>query len=131
MGRLIGRARFDLGQTPNGPLKLRVYPGPDCSGSLYQDDGHSFTFQKGDFLRVSYSCKVESTQIAVTSHIEQNRFKPWWNSVNVTLYGATGSPRSVQLGSQPLSGWHYDASSHSVSITLPNAVQDWTLQVLY
>jgi len=118
-------------EQPEGPLQLRVYPGSDCRGSLYQDDGHSFTFQKGDFLRVSYSCKVESTQIAVTSHIEQNRFKPWWNSVNVTLYGATGSPRSVQLGSQPLSGWHYDASSHSVSITLPNAVQDWTLQVLY
>src|SRR5262249_48614184 len=35
------------GEKPNGPLELRVYlPSPDtaasCSGSLYQDDGHTF-----------------------------------------------------------------------------------------
>src|SRR5262249_38132552 len=43
------------GETPDGPLELRVYlPSPDsaanCGGSLYEDDGHSFAYQKGEYL---------------------------------------------------------------------------------
>jgi alpha-glucosidase len=119
------------GEKPDGPLQLRVYPGGDCHGSLYQDDGHTFAFQKGNFLRVSYSCKLEVSQITITSHIEQNRFKPWWDSVNVTVYGGQSSPREVHLGTHSLNGWHYDAASHSVSVTVPNGLRDWTLRVLY
>jgi alpha-glucosidase len=118
-------------EKPDGPLQLRVYPGSDCRGSLYQDDGHTFAFQKGDFLRVSYSCKPEASQITVTSHVEQNRFEPWWDSAKVTIYGAPSSPRELRLGAQSLGGWHYDSQTHSISVTLPNALQDWTLQVSY
>jgi len=47
----------NTGETPNGPLELRVYAGPDCKGSLYQDDGHSLNYEKGEFLRVNYSAR--------------------------------------------------------------------------
>jgi len=38
----------NTGETPDGPLQLHIYPGEDCRGSLYQDDGHSFAYQKGE-----------------------------------------------------------------------------------
>ncbi|HEY1161313.1 MAG TPA: TIM-barrel domain-containing protein, partial [Terracidiphilus sp.] len=49
------------GEKPQGPLTLRVYPpaqpGKDCGGSLYLDDGISYAFQKGGFLRVAFNCR--------------------------------------------------------------------------
>ena len=47
-------------ETPAGPLKLRVYPGEDCRGSLYMDDGHTFAYQKDEVLRIKYSCQVSA-----------------------------------------------------------------------
>src|SRR5947209_11146864 len=41
--------------TPQGNLELRVYPGPDCSGLLYLDDGHSM-YVGSNFMRVAMSC---------------------------------------------------------------------------
>ena len=40
-------------QEPNSePLTLRVYPGADGTMSLYQDDGISFGYLKGQFSRI-------------------------------------------------------------------------------
>jgi alpha-glucosidase/alpha-D-xyloside xylohydrolase len=34
------------------PLTLTVYPGADGSSFLYQDDGETFNFRKGEFTRI-------------------------------------------------------------------------------
>src|SRR5262249_16180488 len=44
------------GEKPNGPLELRVYlpsaqGSASCGGTLYQDDGHTFGYQRGEYLR--------------------------------------------------------------------------------
>ena len=118
-------------EKPKGALQLRVYPGSDCHGSLYQDDGHTFAYQKGEVLQVSYSCKLDGAQFSLSSHIEENKFQPWWNAVDVTVYGIPNAPRDIQLGALHLSGSRYDTATHSVSVNVPNALSDWTLQILY
>ena len=37
----------------DGPLHLWVHPGADGTFSLYEDDGKSFDFRKGEFMRVA------------------------------------------------------------------------------
>jgi hypothetical protein len=37
----------------DAPLDLWVHPGADGAFSLYEDDGTSFDFRKGDFMRVN------------------------------------------------------------------------------
>jgi len=39
----------------DGPLTLSVYPGAEGNCSLYQDDGRSFDFRKGEFMRIEVS----------------------------------------------------------------------------
>lgn len=116
--------------TPSGPLELRVYPGENCRGSLYQDDGHTYGYEKGEFLRVAYACKVSSNGVSVSSRIEQNGHTPWWNTAEVKVYGVSSSPKEVRLGDQTMTGWHYDDDAHAVSFTVPNAVRDWSAQVV-
>jgi alpha-glucosidase len=118
------------GETPSGPLELRVYPGDNCHGALYQDDGHSYDYQKGAFLRVAYSCTVANHTLTVASHIEKNGFKPWWNMTELRIYGIDGSPKEVILRDKTFSSWRYDKAEHFVEMTVPDAVSDWTAQIV-
>jgi alpha-glucosidase len=117
-------------EPPSGPLELRVYPGDNCRGSLYQDDGRSYGYEKGEFLRVIYACTVSKNAIGVSSHIESNGRAPWWNAAEVTVYGLTASPKEILLDDQTLTGWHYDNEAHAVTFSVPDAVRDWSAQVV-
>jgi alpha-glucosidase len=119
------------GEIPNGPLQLRVYPGDDCSGSLYQDDGHTFAYQKGEILRIHYSCAVSSASVTITGKIEMNAYKPWWSSTEVTMYGAAAAPKEVRIGDQVIRDWRFDGSTHTVTLTVPTALSNWSVELLY
>jgi len=116
-------------ETPNGPLQLRVYPGEDCAGSLYQDDGHSFAYQKGEILRVTYSCSVSVGALTISSHIDKNAYRPWWNATALTIYGSAAAPKEVRVDDRVIQGWSFDAQSHTVTLTVPDALKNWTVHL--
>jgi hypothetical protein len=78
---------------------------------------------------VSYSCKVSPASIAVTSSTTNNSFQPWWSSADVTIFGLSTEPKELRLGDHTIQGWHYDASTHSVTLSVPEAGKNWTLQL--
>jgi alpha-glucosidase len=122
------------GEKPSGPLELRVYlPSPgaqgSCSGSLYQDDGHTFGYQRGEYLRVTYGCQSSSGFASVTSTVEQTGYRPWWNSIQVSVFGLNAQPKELRIGDKVLADWHYDGRMHSVTVTLPDALINWKLQI--
>jgi alpha-glucosidase len=121
----------NTGETPDGPLQLRVYPGDDCRGSLYQDDGHTFAYQKGEILRINYSCSASPSSISITSSIEKNAYKPWWNSTTLTIYGAPAAPKEVRIGGRVIQDWHFDSQAHIVTLTVPEAVKDWNVRLTF
>ncbi len=123
-------------EKPNGPLEVRVYlPGgtanSDCRGTLYQDDGHTFAYQKGGFLRVHYACQVSSGTVTLTSSVEKSGYQPWWKSAEVTLVGAATAPKEVRLGDQIIRGWRYDGQARAVTFTVPDAVKNWTVRLRF
>ena len=76
-------------ETPQGPLELRVYPGPDCSGSVYADDGHTFDYKQGHYFRQSFSCEATAQGVTVKLAAPQGDFTPWWTRLRLTVYGGT------------------------------------------
>jgi len=121
----------NTGETPKGPLELRVYPGPDCRGSLYQDDGHSLNYENGEFLRVNYSCQVGAAAIKVVSTIEKDGYKPWWNAAELVVYGIDKAPKSVHVGDTDIHEWRYDSKQHAVVFTVPDARNNWTAELVF
>jgi alpha-glucosidase len=121
----------NTGEKPAGPLELRVYAGENCRGSLYQDDGHSFAYQRGESLRVNYSCQASPSSLTITSAAEKTSFQPWWNSAEITVFGASATPKEVRVGDQVTHEWRYDSGAHSVVFTVSNAVQSWTAQLTF
>ncbi len=121
----------NTGETPDGPLELRVYPGEDCSGSLYEDDGHTFAYQKGEILRIRYSCASSPSALTIASRIEKNAYKPWWNSTALTVYGAVDAPKEVRIGERVTPDWRFDSQTHTVTLTVPDALKNWTVRFAF
>jgi alpha-glucosidase len=81
-------------EIPKGPLTLRVYSGPNCSGDLYQDDGKSFAFRTGAYLRLHFTCQVNPDgTFAVHIDAQQGAFVPWWKEVRIEAFGWTPKRR--------------------------------------
>jgi alpha-glucosidase len=83
---------------PIGPLVLRIYlddargktgdQNEICSGDIYQDDGHTFAFKNGDFLRLHVSCTANqdgSVKVVIGKH--QGSYTPWWSAFRLEVYG--------------------------------------------
>ena len=118
-------------EKPDGPLELRVYPGSDCRGTLYADDGHTLQYEKGEFLRVNYSCQAGASGVSVNSTIPTNSYQPWWDAAQVTVFAAPHLPREVRVDHKVAHEWRYDDKAHTVIVTVPDALREWSVQVLY
>ena len=106
-------------EIPPGPLLLRVYPGRDCKGSLYQDDGKTMEYQRGEFLRMQFACTTEGNSVKVHIGAHLGSYRPWWSKVQVEVYGldSTASYTMVSGKADP-SPVVADPSHHRVSVTI-------------
>ena len=89
-------------QTPQGPLELSVYPGPNCRGQLYLDDGVSFAYQTGAYLRQTIRCTVEADGTTIDFDAREGSYGPWWSRIELLIHGITAAPRRVLLGDTEL-----------------------------
>jgi alpha-glucosidase len=107
--------------TPRGPLMLDIYPGPDCTGELYLDDGHSMDFEKGAYLRQTVRCTVRPDGVAIEFGPREGRFAPWWRQVAVTVHGWLGKA-NVRVGERKVAS-RIDAASRTIVFNLDAAGQ--------
>jgi alpha-glucosidase len=103
-------------ELPQGPLTLRVYPGNNCRGSLYQDDGQSLAYQRGESLRMQFSC--EQTADSIKLHIggHDGSYHPWWKEIKIEVYGWSSSSSRVTANSKAMPS-ALDPEHHMVSAT--------------
>jgi len=106
-------------EAPRGPLELWVYPGPDCHGSLYLDDGSTFDYQKGAFLRLAFACTEQPESIVVRTAPAEGSYAPWFNSLRVVVHGVSGRPKQIRIDGRPAADFRYESSRHAVSVTVP------------
>jgi alpha-glucosidase len=71
-------------EKPTGPLRLEVYPGDDCRGEIYLDDGVSIA---GPSLRQSVTCTVTPKGVVLHFASRVGAYAPWWKSIAVTVHG--------------------------------------------
>ena len=99
-------------ETPNGPLELHVYPGQDCIGQIYWDDGVSI---HGASLRQTVRCMLGKDGIMLHFDKREGRYKPWWKAIAVTIHGWSGPARV-----RGVNRVETDADAHVVRFTIPD-----------
>jgi len=83
-------------ETPRGSLELDVYPGEDCRGQLYLDDGVSET---GQSLKQTIECAATEKGVSLRFGAREGNYRPWWNAIAVTVHGI--HPTNLTIPDQP------------------------------
>jgi alpha-glucosidase len=106
-------------EKPQGPLTLRVFSGDKCAGQLYQDDGVSFAYRQGQFLRMTFTCHVSSQTgelvISVSKH--DGTYPAWWQNVVIEVNGLAKPPASVRVNGLASAATY---AGHQVTIDAPD-----------
>jgi alpha-glucosidase len=106
-------------ETPSGPLTLRVYVSQDCKGTLYQDDGSSYDFKQGKFLRMESNCTVEHDALHVKVGPHQGSYQAWWSQITIEVYGWTASGVHAKFGDRPVNAIR-NSTTQSWQVTVPD-----------
>jgi len=107
-------------EMPQGPLQISVYPGPDCRGSLYQDDGNTLAYVRGEYLRIQFACDSRPDSLRFNFSTAHASYKPWWSTMKVVFFGFTAKPRELFLDGKEVSDLRFD-SSGTVTMIVPAA----------
>jgi alpha-glucosidase len=116
-------------ETPQGPLTLRVYPGKDCRGSLYMDDGKTLAYTRGQFLRVEYSCAMTPNGLTLRIGEHQGTFHPWWNRIHVEVYGWDSAAATVTVNGNNDPPASVDTNRHMLSVELDDQIHGCELDI--
>ena len=85
-------------ETPQGPLSLDVYPGDDCRGTIYADDGHSMAYTQQGYLRQRVRCVETDAGMDLHFDAREGRFQPWWHQVAVRVHHWRGGAQAFLDG---------------------------------
>ncbi len=115
-------------EIPQGPLTLRVYAGDNCSGSLYQDDGRTYAYEKDSYLRMKFTCTITPDGFNVHADPQQGTYPAWWKDIRIEVYGWTPSANTAQLDGAALSS-KAASISKGIAITIPASSKGFDLQL--
>jgi alpha-glucosidase len=107
-------------EVPEGPLELRVYPGALCEGSIYLDDGHSFRYQQGEFLRQEFHCEATGNSVRIQFGAREGTYAPWWKNIEVVVYDWPSKSADVKLPNGAAATTSYDGKAHALHILVPD-----------
>jgi alpha-glucosidase len=115
---------------PNGPLTLRVYApadgsANDCAGDLYTDDGTTFDFHHGAYLRLHLTCTVAADgALTVTIPERDGTFHPWWNQYRIEAVGFTPHTSQASVAGHTIALEH---TPLGYAVTVPDTGQPQTI----
>jgi len=118
-------------EKPQGPLTLRVYPGKDCHGSLYLDDGKTMAYTRGEFLRLAFSCTVTPTGVELQVGERKGSYLPWWKTIHLEVYDWQSPAARVTLKQKPGAlPDSVDPARHVLTLELDDDQQGSNLEIL-
>ncbi|MEK9136007.1 MAG: TIM-barrel domain-containing protein [Bacteroidota bacterium] len=130
-------------QAPIDPLTLTVYP-TELQSSLtyYEDDGHSFEYEKGVYFRRTINQWNSSTGITLTISKAEGSYVPPKRSLVVKFVDMAGTPKGVKVNRKTISslevnqtpaarsGWVYDKASRTLTVKEEDTTREQIVEVV-
>jgi alpha-glucosidase len=96
---------------------------------LYVDDGVSFDFKQGKFLRMESSCSVEDNTLHVRVGPHQGDFSAWWSQITIEVYGWAVPGAHAKLAGEDVKGtWNSTINAWQTTIPDSGKGLDLTLE---
>jgi alpha-glucosidase/alpha-D-xyloside xylohydrolase len=105
----LGPVRQFTSEKVEGPMTLVVYPGADAAYTLYEDDGISFAYRRGEWMKIEMRWNDAGRRLTLQLAPGSRLLPPWRRRIEVRMAGEpstrtvefTGRPLSVQLSPAP------------------------------
>src|SRR3989304_5618291 len=121
-----------VGEKPANPLVFAAFPGEQTTSLYYEDDGISFAYEKGGYLRRSIVQKMVNGRREVVLGKAEGMFQSGQRYVIVRMIDVAFRPTSVMKGSSKLAlilkddlgkkeGWYYDEANREVLVSFPDS----------
>ncbi|SPE33180.1 Alpha-glucosidase [Acidobacteriia bacterium SbA2] len=130
------------GQAPIDPLTFDVYPNGTSSRPYYEDDGISFDYQHGVYLRLHVTATQTAQNIALEISAREGSYTPPKRSLEIKIHRQTTEPRHVTAAGAKLAkqasplalqgsgeGWAWDEDAGVVWIRVPDRGTELKLEV--
>ncbi len=81
------------------------------------DDGTSFAYKRGEFLRTSFSCQSSEDHCEINIHIgkPEGSYPAWWKEIAIQVNGLSVRPSSVTVNGKSANFSYADASTTIVA----------------
>jgi alpha-glucosidase len=107
------------GQMSGQPLSIHLYPAARSEASLYEDDGESVAFRRGEFARRTFAQRRDGGSVTIEAGAREGRYRPAPRDLVFTVVGEP-AVSSVISDAQPLARVPPEA--------LAAAAAAWTVQ---
>jgi alpha-glucosidase/alpha-D-xyloside xylohydrolase len=97
----MGPVRQYTSEPVEGPLTLTVYPGADGNFLLYEDDGQTFNYRKGEWMGIAMQWRDSQRRLTLQLAPGSRMLPPAKRAIEVRVAGTT-TTRSVTFAGQAL-----------------------------
>ena len=94
----MGPVKQYVDEVVAGPLRLVVFPGADGTTSVYEDDGRSFDYREGQFMRIAVAWRDAGRRLTLTLAPGSRMLPPGTRDIEVVLAGQTAGTRVMFNG---------------------------------
>ena len=98
-------------------LILHIYPGSDGSFTLYEDDGYTYAYEKGQYAKTCLTYADAAKILTITAAEGGYAGMPWARSYEVVCHDAD-KPQGILVNGAAETAWNYDARSRLLKVTL-------------
>ncbi len=113
-------------ETPSGALELHIYPGADCHGAIYLDDGLSYGYTRGQYLRQTITCSDDGKNFLISFGKRDGGYKPWWTGYMLVIHGWNGMTATVRVAGKKIMG---QTGSGTLTMALPDIAKAITIAI--
>ncbi|HEX8943097.1 MAG TPA: TIM-barrel domain-containing protein, partial [Gemmatimonadaceae bacterium] len=82
----------------NEPMTIVVYPGVDGASAWYEDDGHSFDYRRGQWMRVSMTWRDATRRLSLRLVPGSRMLAPLSRAIEIRVAGSTKTTRVTFTG---------------------------------
>jgi alpha-glucosidase len=87
------------GEMPGQPLRLRIYPGPSRPAELYEDDGESLDYTRGESLLRPVTMQIADRSVTIEIGAPAGAYRPQPRRLEIQI-PLEGEPTRVVLGKE-------------------------------
>lgn len=98
----MGPVKQYTGEKVDGPLTLWIYPGADGTSPLYEDDGESFDYHKGEYMHVEMEWNDHQRQLSLKLRNGSKMLAPAKRNFRLRVAGEK-TTRDIVFDGHPLS----------------------------